>query len=88
MLLIINEIIGDALVFHLEDTYVLLSPVEIHVEIGDIFHLAGIFLGDLSVFRDYHPTVVIFLVQTFWKRTDDVRKTSGFDKRDTLRCCK
>ena len=61
--LIVDEVEFDALIFHLEDADILLTPCELHIEMVHILHLGLILVLDTGILRDDDPYVELVLVQ-------------------------
>ena len=85
---VVDEIEGDSLHLGLQHTYILTLPVEVHVEVCDIFHLVLHLLLHAGILGHDHPDVIIFLIQFLGKRTDNICQSACLDKRNALRCHK
>ena len=72
----------------LQNTYVHILPVEIHVEMCHIPELILHLLLHTGILRDKHSYIKILLVNILRQRSYDIRKSSGLDKRYAFRCGK
>jgi Fe2+ transport system protein B len=63
---------------------ILLSPVQIHVEVCHILHLIFKLFFDSCVFWNHHAHIKILFRKVFRQRTYYIRQTACFDERYTL----
>ena len=84
MLLVVDKVEFDAFIFHLENADILLSPVQIHVEVCHILHLISKLFFDSCVFWNHHAHIKILFREVFRQRTYYIRQTACFDERYTL----
>ena len=88
IILIIDEVVGDPVDLSLEQPDILILPVVIHVEVGDVLQLVLHLLLHAGVLWQNDTNIIVFPVDLLRKRTDNVREASCLDERNTLRCCK
>ena len=88
-MLVVDIIIADTvqLACHNADIEIA-QPAQIHIEISDIRKATAILLRDTGIVRNDDTHIVFFLIQGFRKRADNIRQTSGLDKRYAFRCGK
>ena len=84
MLLVVDKVEFDAFIFHLENADILLSPVQIHVEVCHIPHLIFKLFFDSRVFWNHHAHIKILFREVLRQRTYYIRQTACFDERYTL----
>ena len=76
------------LVFHLQDTDILASPGQVHIEVGQILHLILPLLSHTHILRQDHAAVILLLVEALRQRSNHIGKAACLDKRHALRCHK
>ena len=84
--LVVDKVELDAVHFCLQNAHILASPVEVHVEVCDIFHFILHLLLHAGILGHNDPDIVKLLVELLGKRTDNICQTTGFDKRNAFRC--
>ena len=86
--LVIYEIECNAVDLSCEDTYVLLSPSKIHLEVCEICELVLPFRLHTKVFRKDNANVILLIVKILGECACNVSKTACFDKGYSLACYK
>ena len=83
--LIINKIIGNALILILEDSHIAALTQIIHVKMVHILHLAAPLFLNTEILGNHHPDVKILPVKILGQGTYNVRQSSCLNKRHRLR---
>ena len=83
--LIINKIIVNAVNLGLQDSDINALPVEVQIEMADIFHLVLPLLLHTGIFGKNHSDIEVLLIYTFRQGAHYIGKTSCLDKRNTFR---
>ena len=65
IIFIINKVKLHALIFHLQDAYILTAPCQVHIEMGHILHLILPLLTDAHILRNHYPDIVLLFVKIF-----------------------
>ena len=84
VILVVDEVVGDIVEFIGIQSAVLVSPGQLDVVFGHLFHLVAVFFGNGLVQREHHADVKViafFALERSRKRTENVRKTACGCKR-------
>ena len=84
ILLGVDEIEGDALVFQLLHADVLMPPAEVDVEIQHMLHLFAPLCADRLVKRQNDAHILTVFPNFLRQRADHVGQSAGLDERDTF----
>ena len=84
IILIINKIIMNPFNLSFHDSHIYIFPVEIQIKMIYIVHLVLPFLLHAGISGKNHTYIKILLVNVFRQRTDNIRQSSCFDKRNTF----
>ena len=84
--LVVDEVVGHALVLILQDADIAVLSEVIHIEVGHVLHLLAPLPRDAHILRNHDTTVIVLLVDGLRKRADDVRESARLDERHGLRC--
>ena len=66
------------------ETAVFIAPAETYVELGNMLHLAFVFIGDGAVERYHGDDICSGFLQGSGQGTRDVAQTTGLDERSRL----
>ena len=66
VVLIIYEIYRHSFILHIHNTYILLSPAYVHMEMCQIFHLAPILLRQTHIVRHYDTDIIFISIKLLW----------------------
>ena len=86
IVLVVDEIVSDAVDFSLEEAYIDILPVIIHVEGADVLELILHLLLHAGILRQKNSYVKVSLVEILGERAYYIRKSACFDERHPLRC--
>ena len=86
IILIVDEVIFDAVITGLKHAAVLVAPAKRHIKIAKELHLFAPFRFNRAVERHNHPAGMLPAADCARQRTRHVRKASGRDKRRRFAC--
>jgi hypothetical protein len=58
--------------------------MEVHVEVGDIFHLILDLLLHAGILRNHDSDIIVLRINIFGERADNVSQSAGLDERYAL----
>ena len=70
-----------SIIDRLKHTYILASPSQIHIEMGNISQLLPIFFLHTHILWKNHSYIKLIFIQIFWKGPNNISQPSGLDKR-------
>ena len=80
VVLVVQEVVGHAVLFQLLNAAVLAAPAQLHVEVEHELHIGLILLVDGGVHGQDDANIMALLAEHGSQRADHVRQTAGLDK--------
>ena len=85
IIFIIYKVIFHAVHFRFQNAYILILPVEIHIEMRSVIQSVLHFLGHAYIFGQDHAYVIILFIDTFGQGTYYVCQAARLNERYAFR---